>query len=93
MKRLQKSVQQRLARGQVWRSERAAPVAASLEQLFAEPTLLPTLAACLTAREPAEASKLLGARLHGQPPVILAQDMERMAVWQERKPKACQLFF
>ena len=45
---------------QVWRSERAAPVAASLEQLFTEPALLPTLAACLAAREPEEAALLLG---------------------------------
>ncbi|KAK9846650.1 hypothetical protein WJX81_008416 [Elliptochloris bilobata] len=45
----------------VWRSERAAPVAASLEQLFAEPALMPTLAACLAARKPEEASLLLGA--------------------------------
>ena len=45
---------------QVWRSGRAAPAAASLEQLFAEPALLPTLAACLAAREPEDAALLLG---------------------------------
>lgn len=45
---------------QVWRNERAAPVAASLEQLLAEPALLPTLAACIDAHEPGnEASFLL----------------------------------
>ena len=51
-----------LARVQVWRNERAATVAASLEQLFGEPALLPTLAACLAAREPEEAGLLLGGR-------------------------------
>lgn len=55
------------ARAQVWRHERAAPVAASLEQLFAEPALMPTLAACLAARAPVEASMLLGARPRAGP--------------------------